>query len=612
MNSIVDLVSKIREANQAYRIGKPIISDIEFDILLEELELIDPNNEVFFEIGHVIIDEARKAELPCKMASMNKEKTLDALKKKWLEKNNIQGDDEIVASPKYDGAAFTTKEQTREGFTRGDGTFGQKSNEHFEMVQNNKPFVGNPDIISYGEIIMPRQVFIDKYSEDAANPRNTVAGLLNTPNATEPLSDCIYLKYGLADESGFKTKSDIMDYLNQNQDTKIQYKIIKAKDLDEENLIELFKEWSDVFDIDGLILEVNSIEKRNTLDRERNGNPGWARAFKHASFEMTEEAVVSDLKYEISKQGYLKPVIHIPPTKLDGATVKKITGNNARFIKNMGIGIGAKILVKRSGMVIPLVVAVLERVDFIEPTIDGVDIGWNESGAELMTLSETDEQRFKQAVSFFEILGAERFSIGTIKNLWDNGYNSIAKIANISYDELANLDGFGDRKSQISLDGIRKALQSVPLSKIQHASGFFKQLGSKKLLLLEHFEQKPTVADIIAIEGFAEVSANAYLEGLDPFNEFIKELPVTITKKVTVEKVGDDLNGKVFVFTGVRSKEMETTIESRGGKIGSGVSKNTTHLVMKAKGSGSSKETKAIDMGVEILTLNELESLLNN
>ncbi len=611
MNPIIDLVNKIREANAAYRIGKPIITDIEYDILLEQLELIDPNNEVFFEIGHVIIDESRKATLPTQMASMNKEKTMVALVEKWLAKNNITSEDEIVLSPKYDGAAFTAEEQLRNAFTRGDGTIGQKSNEHFEFVQNNKPFEGNPKIITYGEVIMPRQVFIDKYSAEFANPRNLVAGLLNTPVATEPLVDCIYLKYGLADESGFKSKSEILDYLNANQDIKIQYKVVKVKDLSEDNLIELFKEWSDVFDIDGLILEVNCTEKRNALGRERNGNPAWARAFKHASFEMTEEAIVTNLTYDISKQGYLKPVIHIPPTKLDGATVKRITGNNARFIKNMGIGVGSKILVKRSGMVIPLVVAVLEKVDFTEPVIDGVEIGWNSTGAELMTLSETDEQRFKQAVSFFEILEADRFAEGTIRNLWDSGYNSIAKIANISLEELSVLDGFADRKSQISFEGIRKSLQNVALSKIQHASGFFKQLGSKKLLLLEHFDQKPTLEEIIAIDGFAEVSANAYLEGLEPFAAFVKELPVTIIKKVAVEKVGNDLDGKSFVFTGVRSKEMEAVIESRGGKIGESVSKKTTHLVMKAKGSGSSKETKAIDLGVEIMTLADLEAYLN-
>ena len=95
------------------------------------------------------------------------------------------------------------------------------------------------------------------------------------------------------------------------------------------------------------------------------------------------------------------------------------------------------------------------------------------------------------------------------------------------------------------------------------------------------------------------------------FFDFIKDLPVTIVEKVQAVKVGTDLEGKSFVFTGVRRPDLEAIIESRGWKISSGVSKTTTHLVMKAIGSGSSKEKKAIDLGVEVITVEQLEKLLN-
>jgi DNA ligase (NAD+) len=149
------------------------------------------------------------------------------------------------------------------------------------------------------------------------------------------------------------------------------------------------------------------------------------------------------------------------------------------------------------------------------------------------------------------------------------------------------------------------------LSKLQHATGIFKGLGSKKLVLLEDFKTKPTVDQVMSIEGFAEVSAKSYIDSYDIFFDFIKDLPVTITEKVEAVKVGTDLEGKSFVFTGVRRPDLESDIESRGGKIGSGVSKTTTHLVMKAIGSGSSKEKKAIDLGVEVITVEQLEKLLN-
>jgi DNA ligase (NAD+) len=148
------------------------------------------------------------------------------------------------------------------------------------------------------------------------------------------------------------------------------------------------------------------------------------------------------------------------------------------------------------------------------------------------------------------------------------------------------------------------------LSKLQHATGIFKGLGSKKLLLLEDFVTKPTVDQVMSIEGFAEISAKSYVDSYDEFFNFVKDLPITIAEKVEVVKTGSDLDGKQFVFTGLRRKDLEDVIESRGGKIGGSVSKNTTHLVMKSKGSGSSKETKAISLGVRILTVEELEDLL--
>jgi DNA ligase (NAD+) len=112
------------------------------------------------------------------------------------------------------------------------------------------------------------------------------------------------------------------------------------------------------------------------------------------------------------------------------------------------------------------------------------------------------------------------------------------------------------------------------------------------------------------VEGFAEISAKVFVDNYDNFFTFVGNLPVTIAQKVETIKVGTDLEGKSFVYTGVRDKESEEIILSRGGKISGSVSKTTTHLVMKTKGSNSAKELKAISLGVKILTLDELLSML--
>lgn len=608
---IDQLKNRIREANEAYRIGKPVMSDSEYDILVEELATMSPEDELLSVVGHEILDETRKTRLPIPMASMNKIKTLDEIKD-WQRLKLIPNAVEIICTPKYDGLSLCVDEVIGEAITRGDGVYGQRSTEHYRFIDNHLD-INNIFSFSYGEVIMPKQSFLEKYSEDFANPRNLVAGLINSKTVSESLRDCKYIKYGAVpvEKNTFSTKKELLDALNDRQETKVPYHVCGILDLSEELLISLFKEWSEKYEIDGIILEVNNLATQESLGRETSsGNPVWARAFKHESFEQKAESEVIGISWNISKQGLLKPIIHINPIRLDGVTVSNVTGNNARFVKDMGIGVGAKVIVKRSGMVIPKIVDVVQTVDFTEPTIEGVEIGWNEAGIELITLTETEEQKLKKIVAFFEILEADNVGEGVVTQLWDAGYKTIRDVLNITVDQLESIDRFGKKKAKIVFDSIKKSITGIQLSKLQHASGIFSGLGSKKLALLEHFDGKPTIDQVMQVEGFAEISAKNFVENYDKFLTFVEGLPVEIEQKVEVALAGTDLVGKTFVFTGVRRKDLEEVIVSRGGVIGGSVSKNTTHLVMKAKGSGSSKEEKAISLGVEILTVEELEDLL--
>ena len=604
---INELKEKIVKANEAYRIGKPIMSDKDYDQLVEELELLSPNDDVLTKVGHVVADETRKSKLPIEMASMNKIKSMNDIND-WCRLKNITSHNFVIITPKYDGLSLCVNENTSEAFTRGDGTYGQKSNEHYSRIGNHLSKTSFS--FTYGEVMMSKKTFLEKYSSDFANPRNLVAGLLNSKEATDALKDCDYIKYGaIQSRNMFQSKKQILDELNSNQSVKVPYHICRISDITEELLINLFHEYSVDYEIDGLIIEINDLNTQITLGRETSSNnPIWARAFKHPSFEQSAETEIIGISWNISKQGYLKPTLHISPVKLDGVTVSNVTGNNARFVKDMGIGVGAKVIVKRSGMVIPIIADVIETVEFQMPDVDNID--WNENGVELVTLTETDDQKLKKNISFFEILESDNVSEGVITQLWDAGYKTISDILNLTTSDLEKIDRFGKRKAKIVHDSIQKSVTNVSLSKLQHATGIFKGLGSKKLLLLEDFVTKPTVDQIMSIEGFAEISAKSYVDSYDEFFNFVKDLPITISEKVEVVKTGNDLDGKQFVFTGVRRKDLEEVIVSRGGVIGGSVSKNTTYLVMKEKGSGSSKETKAISLGVTILTVEELEDLL--
>lgn len=604
---ITELVEKITKANEAYRLGAPIISDREYDILVDELWEIDPHNPILSKIGLTVKDESRKRGLPVDMTSMNKVKSLQEIED-WFRLKQIPTDQELVITPKYDGLSLCVDEVKSQATTRGDGTIGQDCDIHYQLLKNK---LNTSEFnFTWGEVIMPKSVFMDKYSKDYANPRNLVAGLLNSKEATTPLGDSVYIKYGgqLKTED-VEFKSDILEKLNSGQETKVPFKILKIEEVTEELLFNLFKEWSIDFEIDGLILELNSLRLQDELGRETSSNnPCWARAFKSPNFEQSAKSEVISISWNISKQGYLKPTLHIKPVKLDGVTVSNVTGNNARFVKDMGLGVGSKVVVKRSGMVIPIIVDVLEKVEFELPSIP--NIKWSESGVELETLEETDDQKLKKLIAFFQILEADNVSEGIVTQLWEAGYRTVKDILSLSKDDLSKLDGFGSRKSEIVYNSIQKSITDVELCKLQHATGIFSGLGSKKLALLQHFTEKPTIEDILAIEGFAEISASSYLEGWDKFWDFIKDLPVTVKKQVESSTLDGELSGQQFVFTGVRRGDLEDIITSKGGKIGSSVSKNTTYLVMKSKGSGSSKEVKAQKLGIQIITVEELEKIL--
>jgi NAD-dependent DNA ligase len=605
---IEQLKQQIIKANEAYRIGKSIMSDSQYDQLVEELSLLSPNDELLTKVGHTPSDESRKSRLPIEMASMNKIKSIDDVND-WCRLKGISKNELVVITPKYDGLSLCVNEKTGEAWTRGDGTIGQKSDSHYKFIGNHLSKTSKVQF-TYGEVMMSKKTFIEKYSSDFANPRNLVAGLLNSKEISEILKDTSFIKYGSITENNFTKKTELLDLLNQNQSIKVPYLVCKISDITEQFLIDAFKDFSIEYEIDGLIIEINDLNLQNQLGRETSSNnPVWARAFKHPSFEQSAETEVIGITWNISKQGLLKPTLHIKPVKLDGVTVSNVTGNNARFVKDLGIGVGAKVVVKRSGMVIPIIADVITPVEFKMPDVPNID--WNENGVELITLTETDEQKLKKNISFFEILEADNVSEGVITQLWDAGYKTIKDILNLKTSDLEKIDRFGKRKAQIVFNSIQKSISGVSLSKVQHATGIFKGLGSKKLALLEHFTTKPTVEEVMQIEGFAEVSAKSYVDSYDEYFNFVKDLPIKIEEKIEVAKTGTDLDGTQFVFTGVRRADLESIIESRGGKIGSGVSKNTTHLVMKAVGSGSSKEKKAQDLGVKIITVDELEKMLS-
>jgi DNA ligase (NAD+) len=602
----------IKKLNDSYRNGNPEVTDSEYDELIEMFKSLDPTNEIFKTgvIEQIDVNSARKEKLKYPMFSLDKETEIPAIYK-WLKNKGLPLTTLLVITAKYDGISILKDEYNQLAWSRGDGEIGETIHTHYKMLADKYQKL---NLFTIGEMIIPKQVFASKiYYRDNGEPfknaRNMIAGLKNSDTISEDLKDAKHIRYGFASEDFTLNKSEQIDLICEKL-SPIPYKVIKANELNIDLLNDLFLEWGKEYDIDGLVFDIDDKNIRKNLGRERNNNPAYARAFKNPQWSEAKETIILDIEWNISKNGLLKPVGILQPIDLDGVIVSRVTLNNAKFVKDFCIGKNTILKILRSGFVIPKVQIIIKSTGYVEPVVGNSKVFWNENGVELM-VEGTEEQEIKKLISFFEILGAENVSEGIINQLYNSGYKTIKQILDLTPDDLEKLDRFGERKSQIVYESMHKSVTNVKLSKLMHATNIFKNLGSKKLDLLMHFEGKPTFEEILKVDGFSDISAKAYLDGYDEFYTWLSYMKhITIeTEKVDVVS-SDELKDKSFCFTGIRRKDLEEIIISKSGKVASGVSKNLTYLVCKDKFSGSSKLVKAGEIGVVLLSVEELENML--
>ena len=605
--------SVLSKWNEAYRTGEPVVDDQTYDALLDSLPESDPLREqVGFEVG-----DQRKVTLPIPMFSMDKVKSMVEISK-WMESKKIRPEERVVITPKYDGLSFLVHTETRQAYTRGNGSEGQRSDAHFEKVQSELS-KGVPEALMgrhlIGEVIMPREVFEKKYSLEYRNPRNLVAGLFNHKTPKSPLNDVFFMAYGSGEER--ESKSEELAMINGINAREVPSLTTTLEKLSDEFLQQTFASWNMEFEIDGLIIELDDLDRRRQLGREKSNNPCYARAWK--GFEaLSALTVIRGIQYQISKDGRLSMVGQLDPIELDGVTVSNVTLNNAGMMLERGWGIGAKVRVIRSGMVIPKIVATDEKVT---PTLPEVcpacesALQWNSTRVHLLCRNPNCQaQQTQSAISFFKVLGIEEMGEKIVEQLFEAGYNSVEKILHMKQEDFLALDRFAERRAKVIFENIHAKCDQVPLEKLQHALGCFKGMGAKRLALVARFDapdRKPDFETVMSIDGFSDVMARAYLKGFDEFWELAAKLPITIApyrELLSVE--GGICEGMKVCFTGFRDKAMEQEIVAKGGEIASGVSSKTTHVVTKDAKGQSSKLKKARDLGLAIWEPSEMTEFL--
>lgn len=616
-------ISKILDYNRnLYHNGhEPDLTDAEYDALELKLRATDPANSFFIGVGSEVRGD--KVKLPFEMGSLTQiyENEFD----KWCANNRLKTETFIITG-KMDGVSvllvYDHDGNLNICYSRGNGYEGQDITRHIKRVSNvpnkikthNTKSVRAECIISKANFKKFQEESIAKKTKLYKNPRNAIAGLMNSKEIQEWIYKYIdVIAYEVLDES---SKSDQLNYLIDNKFTIVPYSVHHydgITDLIFKNTIIFNKNegpYSE-YEQDGIVIDIDSLDTRNRLYDKSELNPKFSRKYKIVEETNIVEAVVTFIEWRASKNRLIKPRIHIKPVELNGVTITHTNGFNARYIVAKSINIGSKLLIIRSGDVIPHIVDVITKSD--TPSLPDKEIFgdylYTESGADLILLNESDDTIMKSTVSFFESLNIPLVKMGNVKKLFKAGYTDIASIINASESELCDVIGTNGTKI---FDGINKTLLNVTEYDFVGSLPYFPGVGKRMFeKLYDRYDRcgDLTVSDIIDVDGFEDITALKITANIELYYQILMDINRIITFVDTVSYSGkfNDIN---FVFSGYRDKAVEKQIIEQGGTIQSGIKSDTTYLVLKDTAKISDKVKKAQKMGTTILSIPQLLEIL--
>lgn len=610
------LTSLERHLTEKYTAGESEVEDWKYDALIEVIEEKDASFSR--PTGAQIREAKNRVQLPYWLGSMDKFKPDDATKiARWVNQN--QSDSYVVMS-KLDGISclMTVLNRKVKLYTRGDGTEGGDIS---HLIKYLKLPENLPNIAIRGEIIMKKAIFAEKHASSYANPRNMVAGLIGSKTSRNGLEDLEFVAYEIVDDH----KGNVMPIADQLERLRAYgFKIVRYEGLDEvtiDNLLEvliLFKQVEE-FEIDGIIVQANV-----PYDRITSGNPDYAFAFKMQG-EVVPAKVIK-VEWRPSKHSKLIPRIWINRTQVGGVHVDKAAAFNARYINDNGIGVGAEILITRSGDVIPFIVKVTKRAKVV--SMPDSPWKWDSTNVNIMLTECTDELHcticVKIIADFFTKLGIKDIKEGRIKALYDNGLVSLLAIIRATEAELSTI--IGDTMGAKSFANIRVGLESATIPDVIGATGVLGE-GIGRELTMKLFNAFPTILHeykkmtsetlykrISSITDFGGTRADMLISNLKWADKLIAELSKTVSLK-KVETKSNSLqksNGEPmkFVISGFRDAGLKKAIEDNGGKVVEGKpSKNTSGLIVKDKnGKQTAKPLEAVKLGIPVYDRAEFEA----
>jgi NAD-dependent DNA ligase len=601
-----DLTNMLQYASKQYYNHSPVISDNQFDIIKNYIDTKFPANKVTKDIGAEV--ERNKVVLPFEMASMDKIKPDTNALANWCQK--FRGP--YVLSCKLDGVSglYCLDQRVKpQLFTRGNGTIGQDVSHlipYLKLPSNNSPLVVR------GEFIMSKQVFQTKYANKFANIRNMVAGIINSKTVIDAVKDLDFVAYEVI--KPVLNPSEQLEFIKQLGLKPVLS--LNTNKLSNESLSSLLVDWrsSYQYEIDGIIVTNDAIVPRT------KGNPEHAFAFKMVLSDQIAEAIVTDVIWTPSKDGYLKPRVQIEPLHLGGVKIEYATGFNGAFIRDNKVGIGATIELIRSGDVIPHIKSII--VPSLEAKMPDVPYQWNSTNIDVMLTNAAEDPTVKEKniTGFFKGIEVDGLGGGNVSRIIETGYDTVPKIINMTMADFLKVDGFKEKMATKLYTGIQEKLGLSTLVTLMAASNIFgRGFSDKKMelilneipdILVSTKTAGQKVAAISAIKGMAEKTAALFVSKIEEFKAFLKmagledKLLITDVKE-KVSNYSHPLSGKTVVLTGTRDKQVIEILKIAGATQGSSVSKNTFLVVAKSADDDTGKAEDARKLGIQILSVDQ-------
>ena len=638
MNRMRELIDKLNEANKAYYAeDREIMSNYEYDALYDELVKLEESTGITMSdsptvnVGYSSVDELPKERHDKPMLSLGKTKDREELKS-WL------GDKEGLLSFKLDGLTIVlTYEEGRlkKAVTRGNGEVGEV------ITANAMVFKNVPHKISYKGRLILRGEAVIKYSdfekinseiEDAdakyKNPRNLCSGSVRQLNNEITAKRNVYLyAFSLVEAADEDFNNSIECQFNFLK--KQGFDVVHYVRVDSSNILEEIENYSKLvteYDIpsDGLVLTYDDIAYGESLGRTAKF-PRNSIAFKWQ--DEIRETVLRQIEWSPSRTGLINPVAIFDPVELEGTTVSRASVHNVSIVRELKLGIGDHITVYKANMIIPQIAKNLTQSgDLTIPNTCPACGGETKLIKDSMawTLNCTNPAcPAKQIKSFAlftsrDAMNMEGISENTLEKLLATGilsdFTDLYKLSDHK-DVIVALEGFGEKSYEKMIDSI-EASRNTTLPRVLYALGIPGIGVANAKVICRHFEYNPEYIinadadELSEVEGIGEILAKSIVDyfSLEKnkklFCDILKELRL---EEVKVDRSNDMVNGRSFVITGslntyANRDELKDKIESLGGKVTGSVSAKCECLINNDVASTSSKNKKAKELGVRIIS----------